>query len=154
MPRYFHSEMANRPLISGATTVTFEPTGIFGGRLFGVVAVDEGPKLQLVLAAIAKKLGVSEITEGEYLKELERKKKIPSSTPSQASSQPAQRGPTLSEVVGVVSAERPVVPESSSTKILEPKDCVALGAVASPEPFIDEKDRLAPIKTKPRRKAA
>jgi hypothetical protein len=156
MPRYFHSQLAARPLVTGGVTIHFDPIGIFGGCLYGITEVEEGPKLQvLASAASARKLGVTEISAEEYAA-LRLKKKAIQDSPmrSDSSLPPVSRGPTLTEKVGVAFAEKPVVEELSSRKILTPEDCIVLGAVNSPEPFVSEGDRMAPMKPKSRRRAA
>lgn len=156
MPRYFYSQLAARPLVSGGVTIMFDPIGIFGGCLHGITEAEDGPKLQVLAgAAAANKLGVTEISEAEHA-ELRLKKKATHVSPTRSDSSlpPVSRGPTLTDKIGVAFAAKPVAEELSSRSILTEKDCIVIGAVNSPEPFVNEGDRLAPMKQRSRRKAA
>lgn len=155
MPRYFYSEMASRPLVDGGVRIEFAPVGIYGGRLCGVLSTDDQKTIDILTKAIGRKMGVTEVTFDDFVKLEAQKKRTPDS-PRRADSSlpPVSRGPTLAEKVGVAFAEKPVVEELSSRSIVTEKDCIVIGAVNSPEPFVNEGDRLAPMKTRNTRRRA
>jgi hypothetical protein len=156
MPRYFYSELANRPYGS----VIFEKTAIIGSNICGIYATDDPRELALLDGAISQRAGVIEISQEEYAQQQAQKKttlnSVPSLTlrpvPQQAPPQHFQINQDKPGVESVASPEAQKSSEIKQGKVEDPRSVIKLDKVASPG-FVEEGERMAPVAQSTRRKA-
>jgi hypothetical protein len=156
MPRYYYSELANRPISDGNVTVNFEKTAIIGSNIVGIYATDDPGELAVLNGAVQLRAGVMEISQQEYEEQLAQKKTTLNSLPSSVSKHvvmPVQSRPLpvaeRSGVESVVSAEPKLFEEIKTGTVEDPKSVIKVDNVASPD-FVKEEERTAPVKPEPK----
>jgi hypothetical protein len=157
MPRYFYSQLAQRPLVANGISFEFHKTGILGGNICGVYATQSPQEEEALALAVSQRLGVEEISAADYEQQMAQKKTTLTSSPylTLRPVHQAAQGPSLSmaeDKQGVQSAEN-AAPKSSD----KPKDVVpasemdslkATEPVSSPDVLIQDQNRLEPVKSK------
>lgn len=145
MARYFYSEIASRPLKVGDKQFKFDPTGIIGGKLTGVLALEDGADIAAVELAVRMRVGVIEISKEDYDAQQAQKKRVLISQPSSTSnSDPLPTLPlSMQQQTGHVRHAQSEEPEPSEipSEELDPEQLITLGGVASPEAFVAEDQR-------------
>ena len=137
MPRYYQSALANRPLTIGGHTFNFTVSQRVAGNAYGILALDDPGQIEAMQQAVYRRLGVSEITEAEWIRQGKThggSPRLPTPKPPQPSvlSQPF----SMQTKQGAVLAEAPAIkpPEPS---LPEPDKVVQVGRVNSPDPFAE-----------------
>lgn len=150
--RYFQSERANYS-IPEAANAKFDPVGIFGGRMLGILETAD-PVLSGILER-ATSHGITELSMEDYNKLVAQKKTPHNSTPSPPSNpDPVPRGPALAAQVGVESAGVSPSAESFGDQLKTLAECISIGPVNSPDAIVAESDRVATVTKKTRKRAA
>ena len=160
MPRYFQSELANRPLVLNGRTYTFDLVS----RNLGTFKAETDQQIADLASAVGR-LGVSEITPEDFEKLQAQKKTTPGSNPSGSLRsvrpvvQSASRLPTtpIAERQGVAYAANDPKPEpkeeADTGKLPAVADLIEVGPVASPSPVKDS-ERVGGSAKKSRAKAS
>lgn len=113
---------------------TFEVSNRVGGNLYGIFATDNPAQIAALEQAIQRRLGVSELTEGEYgLKKgtLSASLKSPPPRPRPV----VARTPRLSMETKDGVALAAATPKPTGPVLPEPDKIAVIGRVNSPDPF-------------------
>lgn len=156
MPRYFYSELANRALTDGSTTINFTKTSIIGANICGIYTTDNPSELALLDGAIQQRAGVIEIPQDEYDQQAAQKKTTLNSVPSltlRAVPQlaPPQQFQVKQEKQGVESVGSPEVLKSSEIrdgKVEDPRSVISVDSVNSPG-LVNQDERIAKMESTP-----
>lgn len=151
MPRYFYSELANRPLVGSNVNIVFQRTAIIGSNICGIYASDNRDELAVLDGAISQRAGVIEIGKDEYDQQVAQKKTTHNSLPSSTSNpepKVAHQPPIqVTARAGVESAGKTEGLKSSEIKagkVEDPRSVIKVDSVNSPG-LVQESERVAPI---------
>lgn len=145
-PRFFFTNSALQPIIREGREYKFIPVSVLGGRTTGVFDTDDQTDIDILVRAVADKVGISEISleDAEMLK---KKLRTPLTSRGLSPSEPpptripAPLFPVIenAEPAASVAAERQRSGEITLPKIIS---MARVGKVNPPQPLVAEKNRM------------